>query len=166
MRLLPLFSAMAALSACGGPPAETAPADPAPAPAVPSETSTDRALPLPAGQHCYFRDSTDVTEGLELTVTETGDISGSSYGSIHQEAEAYYASFDIELTSGSVSEDGLVTFESVTRVDGDTQIGTMSWSITPDAAAPEGFLDEPMQPAACEGLVERIFPQPGEDQAQ
>ena len=113
---------------------------------------------LPAGTHCYFRDDESTTEALEITVTGAGAISGANYGIIHQEEEAYYASFTIELTEGEAGADGLVTFDSVTEVDGDTQTGPMVWTLSPDAAAPEGFLDQPLQPADCEGLEDRIFP--------
>ncbi|MEQ8557662.1 MAG: hypothetical protein RIB03_05040 [Henriciella sp.] len=173
MRILTFLAASAILAACGG--ADDTPSDiAAPAPPAtetgqtpPSSAASggDRAasatLDLPVGTHCYFRDDASTTEGLEVTVSEAGDFSGSNYGLIHQEEEAYYASFDITLTNGRTGESGLVTFDSVTEVDGDTQTGTMTWEITSQGAAPDGFLEEPMQPADCDGLADRVFPDPG-----
>lgn len=116
------------------------------------------ATPLSAGTHCYFREDESTTEGLEITLTEDGAMTGYNYGNIHQEEQAYYASFTIDLTDGVAGADNLVTFDSVTEVDGDTQTGPMAWIITEDSAAPEGFLDKPMQTADCDGLEDRIFP--------
>lgn len=131
----------------------------------PAENETEEtgeetaAMPrLAVGQYCYFRDSADTTEALEIEVSGDGAVTGSNYGNIHQEDAGYFASFDIALTSGEIVEDGLITFDSVTEVDGDTQVGTMTWSITEDAASPEGFQGEPLTPASCDGLEDRVFP--------
>ena len=175
MRFIILTTAMALRAACN--PSAPANDDPADAPVPPTENpqaeasptpdaaeataddpATAAADPLPAGQYCYYRDSADTTEAMEIEVTEEGDVSGTNYGNIHQEEAAYYASFWIELTNGGFGENGLYTFDSVTEVDGDTQVGTMTWSITPETAAPDGFMDKPLQAADCEGLEERIFP--------
>ena len=155
------IAAAAALAACSG---SDTPAQDNSASTPPGTTgAATPASSLPAGTHCYFRDSEDVTEGLEVTVTEAGDLSASNYGTIHQDDEGYYTSFDIQLTSGMMGEDGLITFDAVTQVDGDTQTGPMTWSITPEAAAPDGYLDAPMEAADCEGLEIRVFPPPGEE---
>lgn len=175
MRFTILTAAIALLAACSpSQPTDDGSADAPVAPAGTADVEADAtpgatepavdepvatlAEPLPAGQYCYYRDSAETTEALEIEVSEEGDVSGTNYGNIHQEEAAYYASFWIELTDGGFGEDGLYTFDSVTEVDGDTQVGTMTWSITPDTAAPEGFMDKPLQSADCEGLEDRIFP--------
>lgn len=175
MRFTTLTAAIAMMAACSPsapagdgsadapvPPAESPQAEAGATPDTPEaaadEPATAAADPLAAGQYCYYRDSADTTEAMEIEVTEEGDVSGTNYGNIHQEEAAYYASFWIELTNGGFGENGLYTFDSVTEVDGDTQVGTMTWSITPETAAPDGFMDKPLQAADCEGLEERIFP--------
>lgn len=155
-----IFLSAIMLAACGDRD-ETVPADPPPVPPEAGEAAEAggaAGTALAPGTYCYFREDADTTEALEILVTEAGEISGTNYGSIHQEEQAYYASFEIELTSGVAGADGDITFDSVTQVDGDTQTGPMTWSIAPDAAAPDGFVDKPLQPAECDGLEDLVFP--------
>lgn len=158
-----VIAGLLALASCGGPDApdgdtetDTASAPEAPAPSEPvkAEPQTD---PLDAGVYCYFRDDENVTEGLEITVTDDGGVSGENYGTIHQEAAGYYASFTTTLTEGQTGETADVTFETVTEVDGDTQMGSAIWELTPEAAAPDG-LDTLLASADCDGLQDRVFP--------
>ena len=162
MRLIFLAVASLALVACGNSD-DTDNTTPEAPGETSGETSTPETAeaappnPLAAGQYCYFRDDENVTEGLEITVGDNGIVSGSNYGSIHQEAAGYFASFDTQLTNGVQGEGDEVTFDHVTEVDGDTQSGRVMWTLTPDVAAPDG-LDTQLTAAECDGLLERIFP--------
>ncbi len=112
---------------------------------------------LEAGSYCYFHEDEVATEGVEIEVTEEGGISGTHYGTVHDEENAYYTAFETMLNSGTLDEDGNITFETITQVDGDTQSGEQTWSITPTLASMVDF--EPAFPATeCEGLVDRIWP--------
>lgn len=142
--------------AAGTPPAEMS------TPTGPDTNGMARAEPplnasLGPGTYCYFRDDADVTEGLEITVPEDGAITGQNYGTIHQEAEGYYTSFSVTMTAGTSAEDGTLTFDTVTEVDGDTQTGQATWSVTPDSAAPDG-LETSLGSAPCDTLEMRVFP--------
>ncbi len=165
--ILPLMAAALALAGCGN--TEDAdrgqmPDTPQDAPAAesadagtPDAAASDapRVETLTPGNYCYFRDDADVTEALELTVAEDGQMTGDNYGVIHQEDASYYASFTVEMTGGQPGEDGLVAFDTVTEVDGDTQTGEMRWHLSPDQAAPDG-LETHLESAACEGLDARV----------
>lgn len=171
MRLAILSAAALMLAACGnnGQQASDSEADTAAPEAdvsseepVETDTAARPGAPLEAGEYCYFRDDENVTEGLEITVGSDGILSGSNYGVIHQESAGYYASFETTLSNGVPASGNDVNFDHVTEVDGDTQSGTVVWSITPETAAPDG-LDTLLASTSCEGLVERIFPSVDEE---
>ncbi|MEM5516055.1 hypothetical protein WNY37_03770 [Henriciella sp. AS95] len=162
MRIMVLTLAALALVACGksetpdDPAADTETATTAEASDVATQ-ETAAPNPLDAGQYCYFRDDVNVTEGLEVTVADNGIVTGTNFGQIHQEAAGYFASFDTQLTNGVQGEGDEVTFDHVTKVDGDTQTGRVMWTLTPDVAAPDG-LETKLTAADCDGLMDRIFP--------
>ena len=104
-----------------------------------------------------FGDQYPLRSGLEVTVADNGIVTGTNYGQIHQEAAGYFASFDTQLTNGVQGEGDEVTFDHVTKVDGDTQTGRVMWTLTPDVAAPDG-LETKLTAADCDGLMDRIFP--------
>ncbi len=163
MRYLVIAGALA-LASCGGPdtPEGDTETDTA-APAVQGETTETTAAvepetdPLSPGTYCYYRDDENVTEGLQVMVTDTGTVSGENYGTIHQEAAGYFASFTTTLTEGQTGDNADVTFDTVTEVDGDTQMGSAIWELTPDTAAPDG-LETLLASAPCDGLADRVFP--------
>lgn len=170
MRCILIASALA-LSACGGGNGEDPQTAPEPAPeqvAAGSDTapaSTDPlpevsspladADPLTPGTYCFYRNDENVTEGLDVTVTEEGAISGRNFGIIHQHAASYYASFTTELSNGALGDTSAVTFDTQTEVDGDSQASSAIWYLSDQGAVPDG-LDITLQPAACEGLEEKV----------
>ena len=166
MRLAIVTAAALTLAACGNgdkaddnvsesaPPQTEVASDSSPAPAEPEAAPAE---PLDAGQYCFFRDDENVTEGMELTVGDNGIITGRNYGHIHQEAAAYYASFQTELSNGVQGTGNNVNFEYVTEVDGDTQSGSVVWAVTPERAAPDG-LQTFLAATECDGLMDRVFP--------
>lgn len=153
-----------ALSACGAPETDTAPAAPAPAeplsqlPPEAPVAEPEIAYILP-GRYCYFRAAESSTEGLDLTISDGGAMAGEHFGSIHDEASAYYAAFVTELTGGETGPEGRVTFQSVTEVDGDTQYGEEMWVITPELARLDAAnVNDPLLLTDCAGLRERVWP--------
>ena len=157
------------LAACGGgdkdeaptpdaPPAETGsavtvPAEQQPLPEIVSPLAD--AAPLTPGVYCYYRNDENVTEGVSITVSEDGGVSGSNFGIIHQRAADYFAAFSTELSNGNTGESAAVTFDTVTKVDGDTQTSNAVWYLGSEGAVPDG-LDIMLKPADCDGLEERV----------
>ena len=137
------------------PPAETTEVDaPDVLENVDAETPNQEPVIL-SGKHCYFSQTEQETEALEVEFAESGKITGYHYGAIHDAANAYYAAFDIDLSNGQLADDGGVTFDSVIEVDGDTQSETVAWVLTEEAASNEF---KTLAAAACEGLMERVRP--------
>ncbi|MGB3626626.1 MAG: hypothetical protein WA989_12405 [Henriciella sp.] len=166
MRRLLFMASAVALAACGGGAPDGEEAGNADAPAsnpatdfTAEDTAPEPAAPNPldAGTYCYYRDDENVTEALEIEVAANGMLSGENYGSIHQEAAAYYASFTTELSNGLQGPGDEVMFDQVTEVDGDTQRGKVMWRLTPQSAAPDG-LETLLNEADCDGLKDRVFP--------
>ena len=165
-----VFAGLLALAACGGGGGETiddVDTVETVAPEAPVEETVelaedvgqamDEPATLVAGNYCYFHADGVTTEAVEIEVAEDGTYSGSHYGEVHDQENAYYVAFDTALNGGVLDEDGNVTFDTVTEVDGDTQAGEQTWSITPTSASMVDF--EPAFPAAeCEGLMDRIWP--------
>lgn len=153
-------SAMATvLTACGGNPPENPEVDivaEAPTPEVPLEAVVVEA-PAMVGQFCYFSDTETETEGLDVTLTETGEATGRHFGSIHNEAAAYYTAFDIALSNGEVGEAQTVNFDAVIEVDGDTHRENIDWVITAQSASEVG-VEKIMSSVRCNGLMDRVWP--------
>ena len=165
-----VFAGFLALAACGGggEPTDETDAVETVEPEAPVEETVELAedigpapeeepAMLEAGSYCYFHQDEVATEGVEIEVTEDGGISGAHYGTVHDAENAYYTAFETMLNAGTLDEDGNITFETITQVDGDTQSGEQTWSITPTLASLVDF--EPAFPATeCEGLTDRIWP--------
>ena len=113
------------------------------------------------GRFCFFHQDENATTGLEVTIAENGSAKAEHFGAIHMEEQAYYAAFETELTEGKMEEDGRVSFQSLTEVDGDVQSGEEEWLISRDGAAQVG-IGPLLQPDDCETLTDKVFPQPGE----
>ncbi|MCI4644633.1 MAG: hypothetical protein MRY64_07615 [Hyphomonadaceae bacterium] len=159
-----VIAGLLALAACGGsevaeeieadtPPVETAETleetSPGPAP--------EEIALLAAGDYCYFHEDEIATEALEIHVAGDGSIAGSHYGEVHDEANAYFTSFDTALSNGQPGADGAIVFQTVTEVEGDTQTGDQIWTLTPEAASMADF-DPVFTPAECDGLMNTIWP--------
>lgn len=130
-------------------PAET----PAPLPVEPAPLAA-----LPAGSYCYSHQDETVTEALEIVVLATGSVQGSHYGQIHDAANAYFAAFETSLIQGERAEDGTVTFQTITEVDGDVQAGEATWELS--TASAQMVEDSAVFMAAdCTGLMDTIWPQ-------
>jgi hypothetical protein len=164
-----LLAVFLPLAACGGNDDEPAPAQPRteasaetveapgpeqqPLPEIVSPLAD--AAPLTPGLYCYYRNDENVTEGLKITVSDAGAVSGDNYGIIHQRAADYFASFTTTLSSGTLNETAAVTFETMTNVDGETQSSSAIWYLSEEGAVPDG-LDITLEPVACEGLEEKV----------
>lgn len=165
-----LIASLLVLAACGGSKDEP---DDAPPPASNDEVAGEAAAgsmsdplpetvspladaaPLTPGTYCYYRNDENVTEGLEIIVSDEGAISGDNFGIIHQHAASYYAAFSTVLTGGAVGETSAVTFDTQTEVDGDSQSSSAIWYLSAEGAVPDG-LDIVLEPAGCDGLEEKV----------
>lgn len=164
MRLTILAAALV-LSACGGsgtPEADDAiAADPGASETAVDGAAADVAEPTDVllGTLCYRYEDDAVTEGLEIEVAESGAVTGYHFGTIHDEAAAYFAAFETELTGGQFGDTDEVTFQTYTEVDGDTQTGEETWTITTDGAKITAFEDGgTLTPFSCEELLFSIWP--------
>lgn len=111
------------------------------------------------GTICYRYEDDAVTEGLEIEVAESGSVTGYHFGTIHDEAAAYFAAFETELSEGQFGDTDEVTFQTYTEVDGDTQTGEETWTITADGARITAFEDGgTLTPFSCEELLFSIWP--------
>lgn len=128
-------------------------AEPAAAPATKPKVAT-----LEAGRYCYLIESDTSTEGLEIEVSPSGVYSGRHFGTVHDEAAAYYTAFETALSHGAAKEEMRVDFQTYTEVDGDTQTGEDSWVIRTDSAHLVAFPDAVMASAPCETLAATVWP--------
>lgn len=161
MRWTPLFAA-AALAACGQSETATPELELETPPPVAEDASTaeDAMIVEEAyldGTHCYFNQNETVTEGLTVTFNTDGSAAGRHFGTIHDEASAYYTAFDVALSEGEVGEASTVNFSAVIEVDGDTQFENTDWVIT-EASASEVGVEKTLNPTECDGLIERVWP--------
>ena len=167
MRVSILIAALA-LASCSGGADETTEAQPetgaeAPAetpaetpPAETSEPEMPEAEPVKlTGKFCYFSKTETETEAMEVTFPEAGDITGIHYGVVHDEANAYFTAFDIDMTAGQYTSSGAVSFDTVYEVDGFTDSEKATWTFSEQTATSEV---KTLTTAACEGLVERVHP--------
>ena len=90
-----------------------------------------------------------------MTFPESGEVSGFHYGTIHDEEAAYFAAFDITLSSAVAGPDNSYTFDSLIEVDGDTQTEQVTWTLTETKASTR--LTE-LDAAECDGLMNRVHP--------
>jgi len=160
---IPVLIAAVLLAGCGGQEPAT---DEAAAPSAEETTAQETVAETPpvtveeaylTGQHCYFSQTDTETEGLDVMFLEDGSASGVHFGTVHDEANAYFATWETTLSGGEVGEASTVYFSAVTEVDGDTQTAETEWVIT-DASASEVGVEKSLPPAECEGLVERVWP--------
>lgn len=170
MRLLVILAGLA-LAACSSetkdaaetpPDAILDPATVASDESPPAETSETDEMEKPVadpakltGKHCYFLKTETETQALEVTFPEAADITGTHYGVVHDEANAYFTAFDIKMTSGQYVPGGFVSFETIIEVDGDTQTEVATWTFTEEAASNQ-FVS--LEAAECEGLIQRVHP--------
>ncbi len=151
------FGAM--LAACQ--PASDAPSQPTPSPApsgTPEPKPAAAAQSMSSGKYCYFAKNETSTEGFQLTITEAETASAQYFGTIHNDASAYYAAFETQLSNGKLDAKGKATFSSVTEVDGDTQTGQETWVFTPDQAhSNDGRVK--LSKAPCATLLDSVWPQ-------
>ncbi len=163
-----IICAAFALAACGGAEDETLPEPDATAERSETPEIIENAEEVPvepeavapeltklSGKNCYFSQTEQVTEALEVTFAEDGGIAGFHYGTIHDDANAYYAAFDVDLSNGQAMPDGSVQFDSVIEVDGDTQTETAVWTFTEELATTSV---NQLSAADCEGLMDRVRP--------
>lgn len=163
MRLTILAAALI-VGACGGgsdaPSTDAATTDLEAAPVSGTDVVEASDTPAPLlGTLCYRFEDETVTEGLEIEVLESGAVSGYHFGTAHNEEAAYFAAFETELTEGTIGEDDVVTFQTFTEVEGDTQTGEDSWIITADGARLAAFENaNELTPFNCEDLLYSIWP--------
>lgn len=157
MRWTVLMAGAALLAACGADEGtETLEIDTPPSAEAPETLPVIEAEML-TGTHCYFSQTETETEGLTVTFDANGTATGRHFGTIHDEASAYFAAFDVTLTEGEVGEADTVSFDAVIEVDGDTQFETSDWVIT-EASANMVGVEEALLPTECDGLMDRIWP--------
>lgn len=116
------------------------------------------AAQLAAGRYCYLLESETSTEGLEIDVSASGVYSGRHYGTVHDEASSYFTAFETTLSHGEAMEDMRVGFQTLTKVDGDTQTGDDTWVIRMDEAHLGAFPDAVMVAVACDMVAATVWP--------
>lgn len=121
-----------------------------------AQSEQESKIEFSTGDHCYFSQTDNSTEGLRLTVMDGGAASGQHFGIIHNDENAYYAGFETTLTDGQISGDDPVRFNTETHVDGDHQFGTENWVLTPDVAHRFNWPDNPLCSTPCDGLEARV----------
>ena len=109
------------------------------------------------GQHCYFGKTDTETEGLDVMFLEDGSATGRHFGTVHDEANSYFASWETVLSGGEVGEASTVYFKAETEVDGYTETAETEWIVT-DASASEVGVEKFLAPTECEGLQESVWP--------
>jgi len=153
-----LIIAVGTLSACGAQPPTS---EDSTASEI-TETIVSEAMPPVQetyldGQHCYFSKTDTETEALDVTFYADGSATGNHFGTVHDEANAYYTSWETALNDGEVGEASGVNFNAVTEIEGDTQTNNTDWIIT-DSSASEVGVEKSMTSVPCEGLVDRVWP--------
>lgn len=154
----------ATLAACGSDNTEPVVEAPVTVPETQESVTEAPGIDVPAaeaapltGTYCYFSDTATETEGMIVTLNENGTAEGRHFGTIHDEASAYYASFEVTLSNGQPTVADVFSFDAVVEVDGDTQEGSVDWVIRQDSANELGN-DKPLATADCDGLEDRIWP--------
>ena len=162
---LTLIAAGLVLAACGAPSDGVANTDAEPPQELtlapepePQQVAAPEIAMLEAGRYCYLMESETSTEGLELDVSPSGVYSGRHYGTVHDEAAAYYTAFETTLSHGEAMPGMEVNFQTYTEVDGDTQSGAETWVIMADSAHRAAFPEAALGEAACDHVSNTVWP--------
>lgn len=82
---------------------------------------------LTAGNFCYKFANKTTTEFIKLELKEDGTASGVLTGLVEDEANGYFASYDMKLEEGSTWTAQGVDVKLTIEVDGDTQHEEQMW---------------------------------------
>ena len=125
---------------------------------TPAPTTTSAAASLEPGKYCYFLKNETSTEGLQLTILENGSASAQYFGTIHNDASAYYAAFETQLSNASLDNTGKATFSAITEVDGDTQHNQETWQFSKETATSVDH-NFSLTTSPCATLMDKVWPQ-------
>ncbi len=113
----------------------------------PDETPTATLEP---GERCFTYEGDTLDASVQLTLAADGEVNGTSWGTIQNDAEGYYTSYTKSF-AGEL-EDDRVLVEVTTEIEADTQVEDRVWLLLPDSLETEDriYLQVP-----CDTLVDR-----------
>ncbi len=139
-------------------PSSTTPASPVSA--APA-SSTSPAMGIAPGDYCYELGSKTLSAQAKVTIDSRNTVSGEFQGTVHNEAAAYYTSYQ-QTFQGPLTTNNQAKLAVQTQIEYDNQTSEETWTITPDMLKTERESLQKMDCAKFGQNVDETVPDVGQ----